>query len=271
MTDLIRLFNSSTIGFNSYAREFLINSISRNYVSSIQYDLAYQFLSQIHISETFSSRQENCSHLYYLGIIHAIKYEYSKAKNFLDQAMIEASLVSFGLRIQIQKWRVLISLLIGEIPAKSEFSIKKTMTDLLAYKRLTQYLHQSKCRKIDKIITRFKEDFFQDRTTILVERLRRIVLRFGLSRIFNVYTRISVSAILAELRLEFNEDNEYRVAKKLQLENSNFILELDNGTMQRKIICDENLRTPQKFLYQRILSNLKLHNQLYRGLFSEKH
>jgi 26S proteasome regulatory subunit N3 len=64
-----------------------------------------------------------------------------------------------------------------------------------------------------KTLEDFHEQFQQDRTYILIQRLRHNVIKTGLRAISTSYSRISLQDISQKLALDAPEDAEFIVAK----------------------------------------------------------
>jgi len=62
-------------------------------------------------------------------------------------------------------------------------------------------------------LEQYHEQFQQDRTYILIQRLRHNVIKTGLRAISASYSRISLTDVATKLALEAKEDAEFIVAK----------------------------------------------------------
>ncbi|KAF9614431.1 hypothetical protein IFM89_018576 [Coptis chinensis] len=63
-----------------------------------------------------------CRYLFYLGKIRTIQLEYTDAKESLLQAARKASASALGFRVQCNKWAVIVRLLLGEIPERTNLT-----------------------------------------------------------------------------------------------------------------------------------------------------
>lgn len=128
--------------------------------------------------ETTRSNQQACRYLYYLGRIRAIQLEYTEAKDCLQQAarkvrpceshstvcvlvvMLrcvsaahcavsaaplhphsppqQAPTVATAFLVTVNKWLILVRLLLGEIPERADFTAPGMRAPLLPYFELTQ-------------------------------------------------------------------------------------------------------------------------------------
>ena len=125
---------------------------------------AEKLRSKAQKGEVWRSNQQLCRYLYYLGRIRAIQLDYTDAKDCLQQAarkasalpmisvryegrssyahcialILQAPAVANGFRVDVNKWLVVVRLLLGEIPEHSEFQLSGLQKPLQPYFALTQ-------------------------------------------------------------------------------------------------------------------------------------
>lgn len=66
-----------------------------------------------------------------------------------------------------------------------------------------------------EVVEKYRERFNQDRLYTLIMRLNQIVIRVGLRKINNAYSRISLSDIAQKLKID-PQDVEFIVAKAIR-------------------------------------------------------
>ena len=88
--------------------------------------------------EQYRSSQQHARLLYYLGRIRAVQLEYSDARDALAQAARKAPAAACGFRASVAKWLVLVRLLLGEVPPRSELAAAELRAALAPYLDLAQ-------------------------------------------------------------------------------------------------------------------------------------
>lgn len=119
---LMAQHRSATLRHDELCQEALLNLLLRNFLAFNQYAQAEQLRSKAQLPENPRSSQQHSRYLYYLGRIRAIQLGYSEARDCLAQALRKAPGIALGFRITVSKWLVLVRLLLGEVPDRSEFT-----------------------------------------------------------------------------------------------------------------------------------------------------
>lgn len=245
----------------------LINCLLRNYLHYSLYDQADKLVSKCVFPET-ASNNEWARFLYYLGRIKAARLEYSIAHKHLVQAMRKAPQnAAVGFRQTVQKFLVVVELLLGDIPERQIFRQPSMRWSLAPYFQLTQAVRMGNLQRFGEVLENFGPKFQQDHTFTLILRLRHNVIKTAIRSIGLSYSRISPQDIAKKLGLDSAEDAEFIVAKAIRDGVIEATLDPQGGYMRSKestdIYCT---REPQAAFHQRISFCLDLHNQSVKAM-----
>lgn len=157
----------------------LINCLLRSYLHYSLYDQAEKLISKSVFPET-ASNNEWARFLYYFGRIKAIRLEYSEAHTNLVQALRKApQTTAVGFRQAVQKLVVTVELLLGDIPDRLIFREAAMRTALQPYFELTQSVRLGNLHTFSEALNKFSAQFKQDRTFLMIIRLRHNVIKTG--------------------------------------------------------------------------------------------
>lgn len=245
----------------------LINCLLRNYLHYSLYDQADKLVSKCVFPET-ASNNEWARFLYYLGRIKAARLEYSIAHKHLVQAMRKAPQnAAVGFRQTVQKFLVVVELLLGDIPERNIFRQPSMRFSVAPYFQLTQAVRMGNLQRFGEVLENFGPKFQQDHTFTLILRLRHNVIKTAIRSIGLSYSRISPQDIAKKLGLDSAEDAEFIVAKAIRDGVIEATLDPQGGYMRSKestdIYCT---REPQAAFHQRISFCLDLHNQSVKAM-----
>ncbi|MFS8016274.1 hypothetical protein Hanom_Chr15g01366621 [Helianthus anomalus] len=134
--NLLALHRVATLRHDELGQETLLNLLLRNYLHYNLYDQAEKLRSKAPRFEAHSN-QQFCRYLFYLRKIRTIQLEYTDAKESLLQAARKAPVAALGFRVQCNKWAVIVRLLLGEIPERTDFMQKGMEKALRPYFELT--------------------------------------------------------------------------------------------------------------------------------------
>lgn len=210
------LHRTASLRHDEAGSETLLNLLLRSYVAQRAYGMAEALRARAQVPDTFRSSQQHCRYLYYLGRIRAIQLSYSEARDCLAQAARKAPEGARGFRIVVSKWLVLVRLLLGEIPERTEFTQLALRKALEPYFELTQAVRLGDLSLFRSVTESHGAGFAADGTAHLITRLRHNVIRAGLRRISLAYSRISLSDVSSKLGLGSHEDTELIVAKAIR-------------------------------------------------------
>nr|XP_022908412.1 probable 26S proteasome non-ATPase regulatory subunit 3 [Onthophagus taurus] len=245
----------------------LINCLLRNYLHYSLYDQSDKLVSKCVFPET-ASNNEWARFLYYLGRIKAARLEYSIAHKHLVQAMRKAPQnAAVGFRQTVQKFLVVVELLLGDIPERQIFRQASMRHSLAPYFQLTQAVRMGNLQRFGEVLENFGPQFRQDHTFTLILRLRHNVIKTAIRAIGLSYSRISPQDIAKKLGLDSAEDAEFIVAKAIRDGVIEATLDPEGGYMRSKestdIYCTKE---PHSAFHQRISFCLDLHNQSVKAM-----
>lgn len=129
----------------------LINCLLRNYLHYSLYDQSDKLVSKCVFPES-ASNNESARFLYYLGRIKAARLEYSVAHKHLVQAMRKAPQnAAVGFRQTVQKFLVVVELLLGDIPERQIFRQASMRHSLAPYFQLTQAVRMGNLHRFGEV------------------------------------------------------------------------------------------------------------------------
>lgn len=265
--DLLALHRTAVLRYDSIGQETLLNLLLRNYLHYNLYDQAEKLRSKAQKEEHFRSNQEYCRYLYYMGRIRAIQLEYTDAREFLQQAHRKAPTSALGFRTTTLKWLVLVKLLLGDIPDRTEFSADGLKTAMQPYLELTTAVRHGDVQAFHTVTKEHGAVFRADKTANLITRLHHNVIRIGLRRINLAYSRISLQDVAQKLRLSSPEEAEHIVAKAIRDGGIDAVLHHKDGYMQSRDMLDVYSTTePQAAFHARIAFCLDIHNEAVKAM-----
>jgi len=257
---------TATLNKDIEGQAVLINCLLRNYLHYNLYDQAHKLVLKTTFPET-ASNSEWARYLYYLGRIKAIQLDYSEAEKHLIQSIRKAPSSAMGFRQTVEKLRVTVELLLGNIPERQLFLQKAHKEALAPYFELTKSVRSGDVDKFQLVLNEYTGTFESDRTFTLILRLHHNVIKTAIRRISLAYSRISLQDVAKKLRLESPADAEYIIAKAIRDGVIEAVLDHENGWMQSKentdIYCT---REPQLAFHQRIQFCLDLHNHSIKAM-----
>lgn len=142
------------------------------------------------------------------------------------------------------------------------FSLSDFSLPLKPYFELTQAVRVGDLAQFREVVSKRDAVFRDDRTLSLIQRLRRNVIKTGLRKINESYSRISLQDICEKLHLDNIEDAEFIVAKAIR----DGVIDATIDHDQKHLISRENIdvystNEPQDIFHQRIKFCLNLHNE----------
>jgi len=179
------------------------------------FDHAESVVENCVVKQPFRSSNQAARFFYYHGLIKAMSLDYSGAHASLMQALRKAPERATGFRIAATKLDVVVQLLIGEIPPRSEFLQKEMKDALHPYLVLTTCVRFGNLGRFQSTAKAHRSQFEHDHTFSLILRVRQNVIKMGLRRICQAYTRIAIADVCVQLALDNPEDAEYIVAKAI--------------------------------------------------------
>ncbi|CAE7887272.1 psmD3, partial [Symbiodinium sp. KB8] len=135
---LMAAYQAATNRHDDFSKATLLNLLLRNYLEFHMVEQARKLIDNTTVSETVSNNQR-VRYLFYRGRIEAIQLDYSDAFATLTEAIRKApSNTALGFRVLVQKFAIIVQMLMGEIPERSIFKHPEMKGHLHPYLQLTQ-------------------------------------------------------------------------------------------------------------------------------------
>ena len=211
LMELLRVLRHDETG-----QEIVLNEILRDFVDHNMYESAERIIANSTLHQPYRSTNQAARFFYFVGLTRAIRLDYVEANACLLQAIRKAPERALGFRIAATKLSLVVQLLIGEIPPRSEFLQQGMKEALHPYLLLTSCVRFGHLARFLSITMQHQKQFQHDRTYSLILRVRQNVIKTGLRRICKAYTRIPLQDLCARLALDNPEDAEYIVAKAIR-------------------------------------------------------
>jgi len=266
-SNLLALQRTATLRHDEIGAETLLNLLLRNYLHFNLYDQAEKLRAKAQQPDAARSSQQYARYLYYMGRIRAIQLEYTEAKECLQQAARKAPGVAKGFRTSVNKWLVLVRLLLGDTPERADFNQPGMIKAMEPYFKLTQAVRVGDLNCFRAVAEEFEQVFRADKTSNLIVRLRHNVIRTGLRRINLAYSRISFKEIGLKLGLAEGDDVECIVAKAIRDGGIDAVLNHERGCMESSDVVDiYSTHEPMGAFHSRVSFCLDLHNEAVRAM-----
>ena len=192
------------------------NCILRLHLIQNDYEAAVIFLKNSPFPSGSSNlNNQSARFMFYRARISAVKGNYFEASEDLNQALRKVPHGHFALNfiLSATKFSIVVQLLRGEIPERSVFNLHSKA--LKPYLELTQSVRLGELASFQQVVNRHVTVWTLDDTKVLVERLHESVLRVGLRRLNQAYTKISFADISKKLGLGNEQDALVLVKKAL--------------------------------------------------------
>ncbi|KAI8105848.1 hypothetical protein M9434_000428 [Picochlorum sp. BPE23] len=263
---LLQLYRAAVLRHDSIGQETLLNLLLRNYLHYKLYDQAEALRAKAQ-PETYKSSAQHCRLLYYHGRIQAVLLEYSDAKEALVQASRKAPLAAKGFRLQVAKWLIVVRLLLGEVPNRSEVAPADLRSMMHPYFELAKAVGAGDVNVFMEVASKYQSSFESDGLRHVVARLRANVIRSGVRRIATAYSRISLSDISNKLGLTNVSDAEYIVSKAIRDGGITAELDHETGIMTCSSVTDVySTDEPLNAFHARIAFCLDVYNEAYKAI-----
>jgi len=263
---LLGLYRAATLRHDGLGQETLLNLLLRNYLHYNLYDAAEKLRSKAQRPDAPSNHQY-CRYLHYLGRIRAVQLEYTDAKECLQQALRKAPRQARGFQVVTTKWLALVRLLLGEVPERSLFRAPGSRAALQPYFELANAVRLGDLKQFQALQEQHEAAFAADKTTNLISRLRKNVIRTALRRINLSYRCISLKDVAERLGLASVEDTELVVAKAIRDGGVDAQIDHGRGVMLSKDVVDiYSTQEPQGAFHARIAFCLDTHNEAVRAM-----
>ena len=266
-SNLLALHRTAVLHHDEMQQETLLNLLLRNYLAFNLYDQAEALRAKAQRDDTYRSSQQHCRLLYYQGRIRSVRLEYTDARDALTQALRKAPTSAHSFRATVTQWLVVVRLLLGEVPARSELVAPELHGALAAYLDLAAAVRAGDLTAFASVASRHAATFKRDGTVHLIARLRANVIRAGLRRIAAAYSRISLADVAAKLGLPSTEDAEFTVAKSIRDGGISATIDHDAGEVIAAAGVDVYATVePQAAFHARIAFCIDVHNEAQRAM-----
>lgn len=226
---LLQLFRTLSIKRDEVGMEFVLNELLRNFIHHKQFSQAQQILQLCEVQQPYRSTNQAARFFYYEGLIKAMRLDYTGARQSLSQALRKAPERALGFRVACTKLFLVVELLCGEIPPRSDFLSPPMKEALGPYLQLTSCVRFGALGRFQSLADKLRPSFEHDKTYSLILRVRQNVIKMGLARIGHAYQRISIRDVATKLSLDHPEDAEYIVAKAIADGSLRAVIDHENG------------------------------------------
>jgi 26S proteasome regulatory subunit N3 len=213
---LLDLFRSLSLRHDELGMEIVLNALLRNFVHHKLYEAAESVVANCAVKQPYRSTNQAARFFYYDGLTKAMRLDYTGAHASLMQALRKGPQGALGFRVAATKLYLVVQLLNGEIPPRSEFLGQDMKKALEPYLQLTMCVRFGNLGRFQNIANKHQAAFEHDCTHSLILRVRQNVIKMGLRRICQAYSRIGISDVCVKLSLDNPEDAEYIVAKAIK-------------------------------------------------------
>jgi len=231
----------------------VINYILRSYIKDRLYKQAANLIEICTLPENVSPNQQ-ARYLYYEAKIEAIQLKYAEAQAHVIHAVRKASeYVGKAFRVQAIKLRIIVELLMGEIPDRSIFSDPEMKNDLYPYFIIVQKVREGNLEEFLKVVTTYEDLFKRNDNYNLLIRLRHNVIKFGLRKVNASYSRISLKDVMLKLGLESVEETICIVSKAIKDKVIDAVIDRESLELRTNKVKDVySSNQPQSQLDKRI-------------------
>ncbi|ORY87720.1 PCI domain-domain-containing protein, partial [Protomyces lactucae-debilis] len=265
---LLQAQRTATLRHDNASLAMLITLLLRNHLLFNDVMGADKLISKT----TFPTAAPNAviaRYLYYVARVRAIQLDYSSASDYLTNAIrkVDMNAHTAGFLQSVHKLNLVVQLLIGEIPAKSELKQPFLEKSLRPYAALVNAVRKGDLTEFAKVMQTHNEAFSKDGNASLVARLRNNVLKTGIRSISLSYSRISLKDICLKLGLSSEESAEYIVSKAIHENIISATLSHEQAQLLSAPPVDiYSSDAPQHGFHERIKFCLELRNESVRAM-----
>jgi 26S proteasome regulatory subunit N3 len=265
---LLQAQRTATLRHDKASLATLITLLLRNYLLLNDVVGADKLISKT----TFPTAAPNAviaRYLYYVARVRAIQLDYSSASDYLTNAIrkVDTNAHTAGFLQAVHKLNIVVQLLIGEIPAKSDLKQPFLEKALQPYAALVNAVRKGDLSEFGKVTDKYNEAFAKDSNASLVARLRNNVLKTGIRSISLSYSRISLKDVCLKLGLPSEESAEYIVSKAIHENIISATLSHEQAQLLSTPPVDiYSSDVPQHGFHERIKFCLELRNKSVRAM-----
>lgn len=264
---LLALYSVLSLRHDEVGQEVVVNELLRNLVAARLYEHAERVVQHCCPAQPYRSTNQAARFFYYDGLTKAVRLDYAEASNALSQALRKAPERALGFRIAATKLHLVVQLLLGEIPPRSEF-LQPGMKEALApYLQLTSCVRFGNLGRFQSLTLQHREQLLHDNTLSLIVRVRHNVIKTGLRRVCQAYARIPLADLAVKLALDNPEDAAYIVAKSIRDGVIDASIDHDKGHLVSSETVDVYATTePLQAFHRRIQFCNTTHNEARRAM-----
>lgn len=268
---LMVLYRCLCIRHDEVGIEVVLNDILALLVHNHQFEQAERLVSTSDLKLPHRANHQAARYYYYVGLTRAMRLDYVEAHQCLQQALRKAPERAIGFRVAATKLSIVVQLLLGEIPPRSDFLAKTMWESLQPYLQLASCVRFGQLGRFMSIVEQLANTFEHDRTYSLILRIRQHVIKTGLRRICQAYSRISIRDVCMKLSMDNPADAEYILAKAIRDGVIDAVLDNEKGELITSESVDVySTSEPLQALQRRIQFLNSAHNDVMRAMRYEE-
>ncbi|GMM35505.1 proteasome regulatory particle lid subunit [Saccharomycopsis crataegensis] len=214
---LLLSLRTATLKHDHETTASIITLLLRNYSLTNDITQAINFVSKIEFPENCGNNLY-ARYYYYLSKIHAIQLNYSTALSYIINSIRKAPQSQYvkGFLVSAQKLKIVIELLMGDIPELTIFTNQQYQQHLKPYMEITKAVRLGDLGSFNKALETYSGSFIRDKTYNLILRLRKNVIKTGIRLISLCYKKISIRDICIKLKMDSEVSTEYILNKLIK-------------------------------------------------------
>jgi len=223
---LLSLHRTASLRHDACSQAVAVNLVLRALIGQKRFLQAGRLIEHVEAALPLDSPAQLVRFLFAKGRVLAVSARYADADACLTQALRKAPTnTGLGFKQLVQKHAVVVQLLRGKVPDRAVFAgiagsdggapDKAMARALRPYLALTQSVRSGDVEGFSRSVDEHSAQLGADGTLSLVHRLRRTVIRSGLTKITRAYSAIAFSDVAAMLGLSSAEDAEFLCAKAI--------------------------------------------------------
>lgn len=211
------------------ASEVVFYLLLRNYIEAGLFDAAHLLVQSTTLADPPASPNIAARRSFYIARLRATQLLFDMAAESLRLALHRSPDRAVGFRAAVLAYSVVVSLLRGEVPARSTFTQQSVTvrTALAPYLLLSGAVRAGRVDRFDRIVAAHAPQFTRDGCLALVSRVRQVVVKAGLLTLCQAYVRIPLADVCARMAFDSPADAEWAVAKAVR-----------DGVVDATIDCD---------------------------------
>lgn len=272
LQQLMTLYRALSIAHDEVGNEIVMNDILALLIHHQQYEQAESLITSGDLRLPHRANNQAARYYYYVGLTRAMRLDYANAHQCLQQAFRKAPERALGFRIAVTKLSIVVQLLLGEIPPRSDFLVKSMRESLHPYLQLASCVRFGQLSRFQSILKQYGEEGFKhDRTLSLILRMRHHVIKTGLRRICQAYSRITIRDVAQKLSMDNIADAEYTLVKAIRDGVIDGVVDSERGELITAETVDVySTSEPLQALQRRIDFLNDAHNEVMKAMRYEE-